>query len=269
MKIPHRFFVVRPWLLARAHGETPVSARAMLQFLAQPGRDARARKWIERIEEEDEYTVITFHDVAHPLFWPSSEDKWSLWMLINEQFYQNDWHQYETPETPVEPEDVVVDCGACEGLFSLRIADRCTEVHAVEPYPQFVQTLERTLGPFANATIHEVALSDVAGPLHLSLTQLGQSEKMVVQAQTLDHLFLQHDPPVSYLKADVEGHELPLLQGAAGLIRQNRPKIAVTVYHEANDYLEIMRFIRDIDPSYQFRIKGITASGKPVMLHAW
>ena len=139
----------------------------------------------------------------------------------------------------------------------------------MEPYPQFVQTLERTLGPFANATIHEVALSDVAGPLHLSLTQLGQSEKMVVQAQTLDHLFLQHDPPVSYLKADVEGHELPLLQGAAGLIRQNRPKIAVTVYHEANDYLEIMRFIRDIDPSYQFRIKGITASGKPVMLHAW
>ena len=105
--------------------------------------------------------------------------------------------------------------------------------------------------------------------MRLSLTQLGQAKHVIAHAQTLDHLFLQHDPPVSYLKADVEGHELPLLQGAAGLIRQNKPKIAVTVYHGANDHQEIMRFVRDLNPSYQFRTTGITASGKPVMLHAW
>lgn len=273
MRIPHRFFIIRPWLLARARGETNVSARAMLHFLTQPARDVRARQWIDRIEENGDYLVIYFHDSAHPLFWPRSEDKWSLWMLINEQFYADDWHHYETPETPVEPKDVVVDCGACEGLFSLRIANRCKEVHAVEPHPRFVQALEKTLGPFTNAVIHQVALSNAAGPMQLTLdgerSQLGSSGDAIVQAQTLDHLFLHHNPPVSYLKADVEGHELLLLQGAAALIRQNRPKIAVTVYHEANDYHEIMRFIRDIDPTYQFRTKGVTAAGKPVMLHAW
>ncbi len=269
MKIPQRFFVVKPWLRARSKGETSVSTSAMIQFLAQPARETRARKWIERIEEDDEYSIIYFHDVVHPLFWPRSGDKWSLWMLINEQFYRNDWHHYETPETSIEPDDVVVDCGACEGLFSLRIADRCTEVHAVEPYPRFVQALERTLEPFSNVTIHEVALSNATCSLRLTLGQLGQTRAVVVQAQTLDYLFLDHLPHVSYLKADVEGHEFPLLQGAADLIRQNRPKIAVTVYHDANDYQEIIRFLRDINPSYQFRTKGITASGKPVMLHAW
>jgi len=245
----------------------------MTQFLAQPARDTRARKWIERIEDEDEYAIIHFQDIAHPLFWPHSEEKWSLWMLINEQFYPDDWHHYETPETPVEPDDVVIDCGACEGLFSLRVADRCAEVHAVEPNPHFVQALERTLEPFSNATIHKLALSNVAGPVQLTLdgesSQLGERGTETVRAETIDHLFLHYDPPVSYLKADVEGHELPLLQGGERLLRQNKPKIAITVYHEANDYREIIDFIQDINPSYQFSTKGITASGKPVMLHAW
>ena len=245
----------------------------MTQFLVQPARDSRAQKWIDRIEENDEFTVVHFSDISHPLFWPSSEDKWSLWMLVNEQFYQNDWHHYETPETPVEADDVVIDCGACEGLFSLRVADRCAEVHAIEPNPHFVTALEKTLEPFSNATIHKLALSDTAGPVQLSATwartRPGRTGNVAVQAETLDHLFLEHEPSVSYLKADVEGHELLLLQGGERLIRQNKPKIAITVYHEENDYQEIIDFLHDLNPSYQFRTKGIVASGKPVMLHAW
>lgn len=273
MYIPQRFHVVLPWLRASLHGDANVPLRELIAFLRQPPRNTRARRWIQNMVEEGDFLKITFGDFPQPLFWPRSEDAWSLWMLINEQFDEHDWHHYEIPETTVQADDVVVDCGACEGLFSLRVAPRCRRVFAVEPHPLFVAAMRRTLAPFANAEIVPLALGERTGDAFLTLdgerTRFGATGGYRVAIETLDGLFLDNDPPVSYLKADVEGFELSLLRGAAELLRRQRPKVAVTVYHEANDYREMMAFLRSVQPAYRFRVKGITATGKPVMLHAW
>ena len=50
------------------------------------------------------------------------------------------------------------------------------------------------------------------------------------------------DLGIDYLKADVEGFEIDLLEGARGLIARDAPRIAITVYHRANDW----RAIRDL-----------------------
>jgi len=86
---------------------------------------------------------------------------------------------------------------------------------------------------------------------------------------TLDNL-LKDKGPVSYIKADLEGWEVPMLKGAEKTIKKFKPKISITCYHEPNDYLEMVEIIKKAVPEYNYCLKGITQfSGKPVMIHFW
>ena len=76
--------------------------------------------------------------------------------------------------------------------------------------------------------------------------------------------------PVSYLKIDLEGHDFDALVGAEKLIKQNKPKIAITTYHQIDHAKIISSFLKTIDPSYKILAKGIyQESDSPIMLHAW
>ena len=48
----------------------------------------------------------------------------------------------------------------------------------------------------------------------------------------------------AFLKMDIEGSELDALKGAAQLIREHHPVLAICVYHKENDLIDIPRFIR-------------------------
>ena len=91
-----------------------------------------------------------------------------------------------------------------------------------------------------------------------------------VQARTVDSLFADRNLPLTYIKADLEGAELRMLAGAERTIRLNKPRIAITTYHEAHHADAITAFLRRIDPAYRILTKGIEhRAGAPVMLHAW
>jgi hypothetical protein len=64
----------------------------------------------------------------------------------------------------------------------------------------------------------------------------------------------------------VEGYEFPMLLGAENVILVNRPRISVAVYHRANHHLEMMDYLRDLHPDYQYRTRGIAANGNPIFL---
>jgi len=92
-----------------------------------------------------------------------------------------------------------------------------------------------------------------------------------ISITTLDE-FRRGFGPVNDIKVDVEGSEHDLLEGARETILADRPKNAVTVYHETNDWEQMLRLVRGVVPEYRFRIKGISYNGgkaQPVMLHFW
>ncbi|MCO6451837.1 MAG: FkbM family methyltransferase [Caldilineales bacterium] len=273
MRVPQRFHVVAPWLSARLRQQTNVPASEMLRFLRQAPRHVRARNWIRDIEEDGDYLKICFVDLDSPLYWPKSEDVWSLWMLINEQYDTNDWHHYEISQTAVRADDVVVDCGAAEGLFALRAVRRCQQVYVFEPNPVFLDALHLTFAASPNVEIFPYAAGERRGSARLVLdgerSRFGEESGFLCEIRSLDEMLLHRTPPVSYLKADVEGAEQALLAGATEIIRTHKPRVAITVYHDPNDVAEMMAFLRSQNPDYQFITKGIVASGKPVMLHAW
>ena len=61
-----------------------------------------------------------------------------------------------------------------------------------------------------------------------------------------------------------------MLNGAKNLIREYKPKIAITTYHNKDHYILISDFLKNINPNYRIKLRGIEGNyGSPVILHAW
>ena|SRR2546426_5564856 len=266
-----RIGVFLHWLRGRRNG---VTGAELLSFLLSPPAQARAGRLIDAIREDVDIFRVHLVGVREPLVWPKSVDLSWLYVVLAEQSCPDDWHYYEVPQTSVQPDDVVVDCGAAEGLFTLRVTGRAKQVYAVEPLPLWVNCMRRTFEGVTNVQVVPCALSDRPGRLRLQsrglASKLDQEGEIEVSVETIDSLFFNKGVEVSYLKADLEGHDFKMLLGARRTIAQSGPRIAITTYHAPDHAPLMIDFLKTVNPRYQFRTKGIeTAFGAPMMLHAW
>ena len=62
-------------------------------------------------------------------------------------------------------------------------------------------------------------------------------------------------PRVDYIKLDIEGAELDMLQGAAKTIARWKPKMAVSAYHKLEDLWTLALYIKSIRPDYEFQFR--------------
>jgi len=141
----------------------------------------------------------------------------------------------------VRKDVVTVDVGANCGLYTRELARLSRCVHAFEPSRTMADVLRRTSA--ANVIVHEMALSDHGGNAELLIPQseqgavhgLASLEPQValsaksctvlnVPMARLDDMIRED---VAFVKVDVEGHELNVLNGAAGLLERSRPVFLV------------------------------------------
>lgn len=148
----------------------------------------------------------------------------------------------------VKKGDVVVDMGANWGLYTdhlARLVGPTGRVHAFEPGDRTSLTALAKGRP--QIAIHSSALSDQPGRLALHLPVIeGQSNSyMASLAVPSDRAEVPHTtvsveverldavlPPgemVTFIKCDVEGHQLEALRGAETTIRNCRPVLLVEV----------------------------------------
>lgn len=66
---------------------------------------------------------------------------------------------------------------------------------------------------------------------------------------SLDQLL--QDAAVDFIKMDIEGSEMEALKGAAGIIRKQRPTMAVCIYHRIEDMWEIPLYLKELCGDYQ------------------
>lgn len=277
MALARRLRTCSHWLAGRRNGVSPLD---LARFVTTPTCTVKARRHIVRISDAGPHLAVELRGVDRPLYWPKGLDLYPLYMVVAETREPADWHYYEVPETRVAPDDVIADCGGAEGIFALYTAPRARHVFVVEPSPLWTATLTRTFAGVDNVTVVAAALGAAPGSAYLAGGALDSAvsdrpastaqEGERVAVETIDRLFADRGQPLTYLKADLEGHELEMLAGAARTIATYRPKIAITTYHRADHADEIAAFLRRVDPRYQVRVKGIDAdTGSPVMLHAW
>ncbi len=235
----------------------------------------KAKLKIDKILYERDFLKIFLKNYSCPLFYPSLCNLESFNQVVVESLYVNNWHYYQVNVTKVSKEDIVVDCGAAEGLFTFLVSPRCKRVYAIEPLSLFNEALRYTFKDFKNVELIPVGLSSVESMAYMSQEGISSSITMEntankVQLTTLDKLFFEKEIPVNYIKIDLEGNDYDALIGGKNLIKQNMPKIAVTTYHNPEHANLITAFLKDIHPTYQIYTKGIyQGTGCPIMLHAY
>ncbi|MBU6462981.1 MAG: FkbM family methyltransferase [Bradyrhizobium sp.] len=176
------------------------------------------------------------------------------------------------------PKDAVtVDVGANLGLYTRKLSKLSSRVHAFEPSHEMAELLRRTSAP--NVRVHEVALSDQAGDADLFIPQdqdkliyglsslesrSSNSEQRVVSTKVstarLDAIVRED---VAFIKVDVEGHELNVLDGAAELLDRSQPVFLVEAEDRHRDQATRLLFEFFAQRSYRgYFIRG--ASGYPI-----
>lgn len=70
-----------------------------------------------------------------------------------------------------------------------------------------------------------------------------------------------------FIKVDIEGAELSMLQGSINFIKKYHPVMAICLYHKAKDFYEIPNFIKEINPNYKFYLRHHSYSDTETVLY--
>lgn len=74
---------------------------------------------------------------------------------------------------------------------------------------------------------------------------------------------------VTFIKLDVEGAEKEALIGAEQCIKNNKPKLAISVYHNPDDFLEITDYLSNLVPDYKFVLRHYHSDCIETILYAY
>lgn len=168
-------------------------------------------------------------------------------------------------------EEMLVDCGAYTGdsleqfLASKASPAALRVAYCFEPDPANYAQLEKTYGNhaavflyplgawFEDATLNFESSDHPAMDSPRSARISASASCISIKAAPLDQVLA--GKPVSFIKMDIEGAEKEALRGAARMLRQYRPKLAISVYHERDDIFRIPLLIEELCPGYRFHLR--------------
>lgn len=73
---------------------------------------------------------------------------------------------------------------------------------------------------------------------------------------------------ITYIKMDIEGSELSALHGAENIIREQKPKLAVSIYHKLEDIWTIPKLVLELNPEYRLYLRHYSFSYYDTVLYA-
>ncbi len=73
---------------------------------------------------------------------------------------------------------------------------------------------------------------------------------------------------VTFIKMDIEGSEEKALSGSADIIRKQKPRLAICVYHKPEDIIEIPQRILEINSEYRFYLRHYSYVDTETVLYA-
>lgn len=162
--------------------------------------------------------------------------------------------------------EVFYDCGAFKGKILERFSElwhnEFCKYYAFEPDEKYLSNIQ--------SVIEQRELQDKAEIFNVALGQKNEqlkirnfmSENSIITADgekscecvTMDSIQDILNP--TFIKIDVEGFEMSLLNGAKRTILQSNPIIAIAIYHNEKDLWEIPFYIHKLLPNHKLFIRS-------------
>lgn len=171
--------------------------------------------------------------------------------------------------------EVFVDCGAFTGentqTFINNVYGVFKKIYIFEPASAALSAAKRRLDNQGAVWLFDrdqivyeqkmLAKEDCSdAPIYIdqqyatnSSAQKSNRSAVRVGSVSLDQYF--KDKTITFLKADIEGSEWDMLLGGEKTIQINRPKIALSIYHNIYDFFRIPLLLRKWVPEYRFAVR--------------
>ena len=145
----------------------------------------------------------------------------------------------------IKPNMTVIDVGAHKGYFSFftaRLMKGTGKIYAIEPEPRNCFWIKKGIlaNGYKNINIHRIALSNLNGKTllykgkksgHHSIKRNMGLGSTVIETKKLDDLLNENNiQKLDFLKIDVEGAEVEVLEGAQHTLNQADLKITIDLH---------------------------------------
>jgi len=174
-------------------------------------------------------------------------------------------------------EEYFVDAGALNGDTTKEFFRICPNGHSYlfEPNPVQYEISKENLKNYPNATFFPYGLWNENAALRFTSNdmtgeagacKISDHGDIEVQVRALDDML--KGKKVTFIKMDIEGAELNALKGAENIIKEQKPKLAISVYHKPQDIWEIPKLILDFVPGYKLYLRHYSFSNTETVLYA-
>lgn len=172
--------------------------------------------------------------------------------------------------------EVFVDGGCFDFGTSMRLmelAPGVNKIYAFKPAQEQLQFVKENISKsgFNNICLEKAAHWSLNTELNFSFADCGGShiseDGTKVKGVALDSI-IPVDEQITFIKLDVGGGELEALKGAKRLISQQYPKLAISIYHKPDDYVDIMEYLMEIAPNYKFYMRQYSTIDVETVLYA-
>lgn len=184
---------------------------------------------------------------------------------------------FDLPQVQPEKDEVFIDagcfdCGTVQRFIDL--ANGCyRHIYSFEPD---AASFRRCIGiskdkQYRNYTLLNKGLWSSETVLHFcnegtALSKVSETAESAIEVTPLDHIL--KNEKVTWIKMDIEGAELEALKGSEQIIRQQKPKLAISVYHQAEDFIDIPAWLLTLVPEYKLYYRHYSLYKYETILYA-
>ena len=184
-----------------------------------------------------DFIIINYEgkNIYYPIEYGETKTKANFNSILKEQSRESP-HRYHF--NLIKKNWVVYDIGTAEGYQVFSLLDHTDKIFLFEPEPSMVMCLENTF-------LREISENKVNIINYGIGIAENQTEKGCLKFDRIDHLVKKYNLPApNYIKADIEGNEMNLLENIIPFIMSGNLKIIeITTYHRPNDFLLIPEFL--------------------------
>ena len=181
--------------------------------------------------------------------------------------WRNNQGQYFDYFAPGENE-VFVDCGCFDGATCFNFAGWCgskgfEHIYSFEADPKNYEKSKELLAPLGKCELFPYGTSDANKKVYFAsdafetscIISREEAEKKnfegVTEIETVALDDVLAGKRVTFIKMDIEGAEYEALMGARKLIMENRPRMAISVYHKFEDFVTLADLVLSMHPDYR------------------
>lgn len=188
------------------------------------------------------------------------------------QYFQDDIIELTNKE-------VFIDCGAFQGETLIDFIKYAKEkgitswekLIAFEPEPANIEVMKKNVIGIPNIQIEQAGVYSSSKIFFInsgngSNSTISDKGNLAIKVKSVDDVLA--GDRATFIKMDIEGSEMEGLIGARETIKKYKPKLAISIYHKREDFIDIPRYIMSLRDDYNFYIRNHDSAGIECIFYA-